>query len=192
METSVSLLERLRTQPDEAAWRRLHDLYRPLIRHWLMRDPSLREEADDLVQDVLAVLVRELPNFDRERLGSFRRWLHTVTVNRLKHFWRSRRHRPHPLGDSSAESLLAQLEDPASELSRQWDRDHDQHVMHRLLELIEPEFTPTTWQAFRRVVFEDEKAAQVAADLGLSVNAVLLAKSRVLSRLRQEGRGLLD
>ena len=36
------------------------------------------------------------------------------------------------------------------------------------------------------------KAAMVAAELKTSVNAVLLAKSRVLSRLRQEMQGLTD
>jgi RNA polymerase sigma-70 factor (ECF subfamily) len=33
---------------------------------------------------------------------------------------------------------------------------------------------------------------EVAAELGLSVNAVYLAKSRVLQRLRTELEGLLD
>jgi hypothetical protein len=46
---------------DEATWRRLDDLYRPLIGRWLLRDPSLREEADDVIQEVMDVLVRELP-----------------------------------------------------------------------------------------------------------------------------------
>jgi RNA polymerase sigma-70 factor (ECF subfamily) len=58
--------------------------------------------------------------------------------------------------------------------------------------LIEPEFTPPTWQAFRRVVLDDAKPAVVAEELGLSVNSVLLAKSRVLKRLREMGRGLID
>jgi RNA polymerase sigma-70 factor (ECF subfamily) len=192
METSVSLLERLRTQPDEASWQRLDDLYRPLIRRWLLRDPTLRRDADDLVQEVMAVLVRELPGFRHERPGSFRRWLRTVTLHRVQAYWRSRQRGPRPLGASPADSVLAQLEDPASDLSRQWDREHDHHVMQRLLELIEPEFTATTWHAFRRVVLDEVKPAQVAAELGMSVNAVLLAKSRVLSRLRWEGRGLID
>ena len=65
METSDSLLERLRTAPDEASWQRLDQLYRPLIRRWLLRDPSLREEAEDVVQEVMGVLVRELPDFQR-------------------------------------------------------------------------------------------------------------------------------
>jgi RNA polymerase sigma-70 factor (ECF subfamily) len=192
METSVSLLERLRAQPDEAAWRRLHDLYRPLIRGWLLRDPTLGDEAEDVVQEVMSVLVRELPRFQHERPGSFRRWLRTITVHRLQAFWRARRNRPRVFSKPLEASPLAQLEDDASALSRQWDEEHNQHVVRRLLEWIEPEFEPTTLRAFRRVVFDEVKPAQAATELRISVNAVLLAKSRVLGRLRREAEGLLS
>jgi RNA polymerase sigma-70 factor (ECF subfamily) len=190
--TSVSLLERLRAQPDEAAWQRLDDLYRPLIRHWLLRDPTVRDEAEDLVQEVLAVLVRELPHFQRQRTGSFRCWLRTITWNRLQAFRQSRQHRPQLLANNSDGSILSQLEDPHSALSRQWDEEHDRHVVRKLMELIEPQFESVTLQAFRRVVFDGVPATHVATELNISVNAVLLAKSRVLKRLRQEGEGLID
>ena len=192
METSASLLERLRTSPDEAAWRRLDDLYRPLIRRWLLRDPSLREEAEDVVQEVMGVLVRELPDFQRRRNGSFRRWLRTVTAHRLGAFYRSRKNRPLALGSPLVDSPLMQLADPKSELGRQWDREHDSHVMNRLMELIAPLFEPTTLAAFRRVAVDGISPAQAAEELGISLNAVLVAKSRVLSRLRQEAKGLID
>ena len=192
METSASLLERLRTSPDEAAWRRLDDLYLPLIRRWLLRDPSLREEADDIVQEVMSVLVRELPGFQRRRNGSFRRWLRTITANRLAAFYRSRKNRPLALGCSAEESPLTQLADPNSQLSRQWDREHDRYVLFRLLELIAPLFEPTTLAAFRRTALEGIAPAQAAKELGLSLNAVLVAKSLVLSTLRQEAKGLID
>ncbi len=61
METSASLLDRLRDRPDEESWRRLDRLYRPLIHRWLQRDPVLKEEADDLAQDVMVVVCQELP-----------------------------------------------------------------------------------------------------------------------------------
>ena len=71
--TSQSLLERLkRPRPDAADWRRLHDLYRPLIGQWLARMSDLRNEADDLAQEVLVVVFRELPNFERRREGPAR------------------------------------------------------------------------------------------------------------------------
>jgi RNA polymerase sigma-70 factor (ECF subfamily) len=189
--TSVSLLERLRNQPDESAWQRLDALYRPLIRRWLLRDPTLHDEAGDLVQEVLTTVVRDLPHFQRGRAGSFRCWLRTITWNRLQAFWQARRHRPQPLGGDAHGSILAQLEDPRSALSRQWDEEHDRHVVRRLMELIELEFEPATLQAFRRTVFDGVKAAEVAAELGISVNAVLLAKSRVLKRLRREAEELI-
>jgi RNA polymerase sigma-70 factor, ECF subfamily len=192
-ETSASLLDRLRLDPDPASWQRLVDLYTPLIRGWLRRQALPNQDADDVVQEVLAVVVRKLPQFEREpRTGSFRRWLRSITVNCLRDFWRAGRHRPRATGDSDFLQVLQQLEDPNSALSRQWDVDHDRHVANRLLEMIRPDFEAKTWQAFRRVALDGAPPDQAAAELGISVNAVFIAKSRVLGRLRQEGKGLLD
>jgi RNA polymerase sigma-70 factor, ECF subfamily len=65
-------------------------------------------------------------------------------------------------------------------------------VLTRLLQLLEPQFEDRTLTAFRLLVFEEAPPVQVAAALGMSVNAVLLAKSRVLARLRKEAEGLID
>jgi RNA polymerase sigma factor (sigma-70 family) len=192
-ETSLSLLNRLRLQPDADAWTRLVDLYTPLIQGWLRRQCVPPADADDLTQEVMTVVVRELPHFEHnQQRGAFRNWLRTITVNRLRILWRSRQTRPLATGDSDFLKTLDELEDPKSDLSRLWDQQHDQHVAHRLMELVEPQFEAATWKAFRRVVLDGVKAALVAAELKMSVNAVLLAKSRVLSRLRQEMEGLTD
>jgi WD40 repeat protein/DNA-directed RNA polymerase specialized sigma24 family protein/tRNA A-37 threonylcarbamoyl transferase component Bud32 len=141
-DTPVSLLERLRLRPDEASWQRLVDLYTPLLRHWLGRYDLPEADAEDLVQDVLSVLVRELPHFTHDlRRGAFRRWLRTILMNRLRYFWRGRQSRP-PGAD--IDDLIDRLEDPGSNLSRLWDEEHDRYVVQRLLELVEPEFEPTT------------------------------------------------
>ena len=140
----------------------------------------------------MSVLVRELPGFQRQRTGSFRRWLRTVTAHRLAAHYRSRRGRPQALGAPPEESPLTQLADPNSELSRLWDEEHDRYVLRRLLDLIEPMFEPSTLAAFRRVALDGASAEQAAGELGLSAGAVWLAKSRVLNRLRQEAEGLID
>jgi RNA polymerase sigma-70 factor (ECF subfamily) len=192
-DTPISLLERLRLRPDEAAWQRLVALYTPLIHNWLRFHSLAAADADDLTQEVLGVLIRELPHFRHDlRRGAFRRWLRTITINRLRTFWRARRARPVATGNGDFESVLDQLEDPDSRLSRLWDQEHDRHVVARLLELIEPEFEPTTWRAFRMLMLEGQPTAQVAVALGISANAARIAKSRVLSRLRQEVEGLID
>lgn len=192
METPASLLERLRIAPEEADWERLDHLYRPLIHRWLLQDPTLGDEAEDLVQEIMTVLIDELPSFERQRLGSFRCWLRTVTVHRLSAYQRERKKHPRAVGGPLAESPLEQLADPHSELSRFWDEEHDAYVLRRLMELIEPQFEAATLAAFRRVVLDGAAPTQAAAELGLTLNAVLLAKSRVLSRLRREAEGFID
>lgn len=192
-ETPVSLLERLRRQPDSQSWKQFVDVYDPLIRRWLQQHAAPYHDAEDVVQEVMGVIVRELPTFAHDgRPGAFRRWLRTVTMNRLRAFWRSRDSRAVAVGHSDFQQMLNELEDPDSGLSRIWDDEHDRHVTHELLRGLEPSFEANTWKAFRAVVMEGKKSAEVASELGISVNAVLLAKSRVLRRLRQERAGLVD
>src|SRR5438067_13263914 len=102
-ETSASLLERLRQSPDATSWQRLVDLYAPLIRRWLRKHLALEQDAEDVQQEVLGVLVRKLPQFRRQpRPGAFRRWLRSITVNCLREHWRRQRGRPVPAGDGRA------------------------------------------------------------------------------------------
>jgi RNA polymerase sigma-70 factor (ECF subfamily) len=192
-ETSATLLQRLNDRSDSVAWQRLVDLYTPLINAWLRRQGVPAEDAEDLTQQVLAIVIREVSQFQHNgRAGAFRTWLRTITINCLRQSWRSRRVRPQTARLPNLDSALDLLEDPASDLSRRWDREHDEFVLHRLLELIEPEFRPATWHAFRRQVVDGAPAEIVAAELGLTVNAVLIAKSRVLSHLRRNSQGLVD
>jgi RNA polymerase sigma-70 factor (ECF subfamily) len=182
------LINRLREHPDDAAaWQRFDTLCRPMLRDWLRRYCLQPHDADDLVQQALEVVVRELPHFEYDpRRGTFPAWLRAILGNRLREFWRSRKGRPWATGPGELNNrVLNQVVDPRSDPGGVWEREHARHVIRRLLARVEPDFSPTTWQAFRRVM-SGEKAAEVAADLNISVNAVYLAKSTVLRRLRQE------
>jgi RNA polymerase sigma-70 factor (ECF subfamily) len=192
METSVSLLERLAGAPTDDDWRLLLDLYQPLLRAWLARAGAPLADADDLVQEVLLVVFREVGGFERRQAGAFRAWLRGILVHRLRNYFRARQYRPTATGDSDFLRRLDELESPHSELSALWDREHDEHVAASLMRRVRGDFAAATWQAFQRHVLEGEPAAQVAEGLGLSLNSVLLAKSRVLKRLRQELAGLVE
>src|SRR5262249_8013502 len=191
--TSRSLLQRVQGQPDAESWSRLVGLYRPLIHAWLSRYRVQASDADDLAQEVLAVVVRELPHFEHSgRPGSVRAWLRGIAAHRMRSFGGAGRCRRAATGDSDFAQMLEQIEDPESPLSRVWDRQHDEHVLARLLELMEQEFEPATVKAFRRTALEAARAEDVAAELGMSTAAVYIARSRVLRRLRQEAEGLID
>ena len=192
-ETSLSLLNRLRRAPESESWNRLVALYAPLLRAWLRKYDVQASDADDLVQEVLLAVSKDLSKFEHAgQPGAFRGWLKAILVNRLRKFWRSRDRRPQARGDSDIDAKLAQLDDPASEMSQIWNREHDQYVLRQLLALAEPHFAPNTWKAFCRVALDGARPDIVAKELEISLNAVCIAKSRVLSRLRQESEGLIE
>lgn len=184
--TSISILERIRDSNDHDAWRTVVDLYTPVIHTWLTSAGLQPADRDDLTQRVFEVLVRQLPAFEHSgRTGAFRAWLRGIVVNFLKEHWRDR---PSP----ATESVLAELVDPSARLSKVWERQHDRHVYRGLAAIVQREVTETTWQAFHRTTLEDQPARQVAVELGISVNAVLIARSRVLTRLRKLAGEMLD
>lgn len=192
-ETSLSLLNHLCHAPESESWDRLVQLYGPLIRAWLRRYNVQDNDADDLVQEVLLAVSKDLGKFEHGgEPGAFRGWLKAILVNRLRKFWQARDRRPKASGDSEIAARLAQLDAPASEMSRIWNRDHDQYVLRQLLALAEPHFEPSTWKAFWRVALDGLKPDVVAEELGISRNAVIISKCRVLNRLRQESEGLIE
>jgi RNA polymerase sigma factor (sigma-70 family) len=191
--TSQSLLDRVAHSADAEAWDRLVSVYRPLLMRWVRSYDVQPADAEDLTQEVLATIFQQLPAFEHnQRTGAFRCWLRQILLNRLRHFWRSRKYTAQATGASSLAERLNQLQDDASALSRIWNAEHDQHVMAQLLEWVRPRFEPQTWEAFWRQVFRGQRADQVAAELGLSLSSVYTARSRVLSTLRRESSGLVD
>ena len=192
-ETSLSLLQHLRDSADGLAWDRMHQIYAPLLKAWLRKYNLQDNDVQDIAQDVLMTLSREIASFEHNgRTGAFRTWVRGIMVNRLRTFWRAKPRRTVASDDSEFEQRLAELADPASEMSKVWNLEHDQHVLRELLSLVESEFETTTWSAFLMVTFDGVEAKAVGQKLGISRNAVFIAKSRVLSRLRQVASGLVD
>jgi RNA polymerase sigma-70 factor (ECF subfamily) len=190
--TRHSLLFRARTG-DEGAWRDLCELYRPLVAGWLRRQSVPDADLDDLVQEIFLAVVRGLPSFSHSgRRGAFRSWLRTIAYNYSCDYWKSPARRMVASGDDAARSALGLLEDPGSPLNRYWDEEHDRYVLRCLFEAVKLEFEPTTVRAFQLVALDGASGAQAAGELGISLTAVYIARSRVLRRLRALAEGLLD
>ena len=191
--THLSLLQRAKDEMGSTTWKEFFDLYSDLIDSWLRRRGLQAQDIEDVRQEVLTVVIRELPKFEHNgRTGAFRAWLRLATANRLRQFWResTRRKNRGDLGQFA--EMADQLEDPDSQLSRMWDIEHDKIVLSKLLDRIESDFKPNTIKAFRRVAVANEDEKRVADELGMTVNAVRIAQSRVLRTLRQLAAGLID
>lgn len=186
--TPVSLLIRLKEPEPEVAWRKFVELYTPLLFYWARRVGVHPPDDDDLVQDVFAVLVRKLPEFNYDAGKSFRGWLRTVVHNQ----WCDRQRRKLAAGGIAFadEDELAALPDPSAD-EEFWEHEHRQRLVARALEVMQSEFEETTWRACWECVVAGRNAAEVAEELGISRNAVYVAKCRVLRHLRQELEGMI-
>jgi RNA polymerase sigma-70 factor (ECF subfamily) len=185
--TSLTLLQRIR-DGDSSGWRRVVDLYSPLVYHWCRRWGVEGADADDVLQEVFHAAAQGIAGFRREREGdTFRGWLRAITRFKALAFQRGRAQHPGPAGGSDAWRLLQELpaaDPPAAEDAE--EEDQLSVLYHRALELLRGEFEPRTWQAFWRTTIDDQPSADVGAELGMTANAVRMAKSRVLRRLREE------
>ena len=185
--TPASLLERLKRTDNQDAWRRFVQLYMPLIYRWASQAGLGENEASDLVQEVFLVLLEKLRDFQYDGRRSFRAWLKTVTLNK----WRELARQRSPGRRTVAVNDLPDAECPdRSELFE--ETEYRQHLVSCAVQIVQADFEPATWKAWCAFVVEGRPAKDVAAELGLSVNAVYLAKGRVLAQLREELRGLVD
>jgi RNA polymerase sigma-70 factor (ECF subfamily) len=185
--TSLSLLKRLREPLQADAWPRFVDLYTPLLYDYARRLGLQETDAADLVQEVFVSLLQKLPDFAYDPQGSFRSWLRTVTVNK----WRELHRRKVATPVDAQGPVLADLPSP-EKVDEFWETEYRQHLVGRVLELLKPEFQPATWTAFSECVLKERPTADVARELGISTNAIYLAKSRVLRRMREELEGMLE
>jgi RNA polymerase sigma-70 factor (ECF subfamily) len=185
--TPGSLLERLRVSNENAAWERFVRLFTPMI-YRVAKGAGLRhDDACEVVQDVFLLLARKMPEFQYDRTKSFRGWLRTVTLNKLREHARRRQLTSQQGNDAN----LSQFADE-SELNLLEEAEYHQSLAARAMELMRAEFSPTTWQACWEHVVSGRTAAAIAEELGISESAVYVAKCRVLQRLRTELAGLLD
>ena len=189
-ETRQSLVDQLRND-SPTAWVELDRLYRPLILGWLRKYGLQKSDVEDVTQDVLSIIFKEIKEFDHNgRTGAFRAWLRLTTVNVTRNFLRKRK--AIGAGTSAVHDMLNQLEDSTTRLTGQFELEHDRVVAQRLLEIVEHQFEPTTMAIFRRHVLENEPAQKAADQLKVPVANVYKAKSRVLRRLRALATEILD
>ena len=193
--TSKSLISRIRAN-DGGAWERLVELYAPLVYYWCREARVAEADSADIAQEVFRAVALHVATFKKsDEVGSFRGWLRVITRNKVNDFLRKLERTPHVVGGSEAQARLAEL--PAAAVSSEnvaaassSDADSERALyrtlFQRALKLIRAEFEERTWQAFWRVVVDDQPATEVAKELDMRPGTVRVCKSRVLHRLRQE------
>ena len=190
-DTLKSLLVRIRDVDDEESWGTFAEIYEPFIEGYLRRRGISGELALDVRQEVLMVVSRRIADFEHNGMkGAFRYWLRSTTVNCLR--THERRQRQESPGGSVFLDIVGQLADDESELSRVWNHEYDRHVVQSLLVRLEPLFQESTLLAFRKTTLDQMTSADVASELGMTRNAVIVARSKVFRKLRELAGEFLD
>lgn len=163
-------------------------LYAPQVIRWGLRSGIRLEDAADIVQEVFRTVAARIAEFRRDSPeDTFRGWLWTITRHKLGDHIRRRRMQPEGVGGSDALGRLHNIaEVTESSTSGSEAPGGAAALCRQALEAIRGEFGERTWQAFWRHAVEDRSGVEVAAELGMTPNAVYLAKARVLRRLRDE------
>jgi RNA polymerase sigma-70 factor (ECF subfamily) len=192
--TRVTLLARIRDGQDGDAWREFVQIYGPVV-YRFARNRGLQDaDAADLMQDVLRSVARNAARMEYDPTrGTFRGWLYTVTRNKIYNFLNGQRHRPRGSGDADAhERLDATPARDSDGPDADWEREYQRQLTDRAMDRVKHEFQRNTWDAFWQTAVDGKAAAEVGISLKMTAGAVYVAKSRVLARLREEVRKMID
>ena len=181
--TSTTLLDGLRVNA-AGTWQRFSQTYRPVILYWVLKRISNRETANDVTQEVLLAVHKQISKFDREAgAAKFRSWLKTITLRKTADYFRAQKELGE--GGTDAHIALGQVEtgdeDSPNETSTELAI-----LVKSLAAIMKTRFRETTWFSFWRTMVDGLDARQVADELNISHAAVRKNKSRVLEILQNE------
>lgn len=200
---SASLLARLQDpHRNEAAWARLLDLYSPRVYRACRRAGVPARDVGDVAQEVFHDVIAGIVGFRSDRPGdTFQGWLTRITQRRIADYWRFRHQtlEGEAVGGSDAGAWIANVPGPESSSENtptltdpNEPEEDDFELRLRALQLIETRFAYRTWRACWLVVVERRPVEAVAEHLGMTANAVRIAKSRVLACLWSEFGAMLN
>jgi RNA polymerase sigma factor (sigma-70 family) len=181
-ETSLTLMDLLRRSPrDAGAWDRFVRRYRPKIYGWCRRRGLQEADAEDVAQDVIALLTRKMAGFRYDPSRRFHAWLKTITRHALSDLLASRYR---VVGDGPT-PILETIE-ARVDLDRRIDEVFDRELLELAIARVRARVAAATWDAFRLTTFEGCSGAEASGRLGIPVASVFVSKHRVQKMLREE------
>jgi RNA polymerase sigma-70 factor (ECF subfamily) len=184
--TSPTLLGRLADSPtDQAAWTEFVDRYGSQIYGWCQRWGLQPADTQDVTQNILLELARQMGDFRYDPAGSFRAWLKTVAYRAWCKFAQARRRPGLGSGDSAVASLLESVA-AGDDLLGRLEEESERELLEKAMARVRLRVQPHTWEAFRLTALEDRPGGEVAQQLGMKVATVFVARSNVRKMIEEE------
>lgn len=180
--TRNSLILRLRDRTDADAWREFVVIYEPIIYRVAASRGMQHADAMELVQRVLFSVAKAIHRFEPDEKGAkFRTWLYRIAHNEFCKQYAACR-KDHASGDSAVREFLAEV--PAHD-EQDFLREYRRSVFRWAAARVRSQVKPSTWDAFWRTSVDGMSVKEVAHEIGISVGAVYIARSRVMARLQE-------
>ncbi len=192
--TRYSLLSRLQNWDDWESWKEFFDTYWRLIYSVAIRSGLTETEAQDVVQETMISVAKDIQKFRRDRqLGSFKGWLRNLTRWRIADQLRKRAGAESRATTADAGELAAaetaELADPTgSGLETAWDDEWQANLLSAAMERVKRRVKEEHYQMFDLYVVKGLPVAKVAEILGVSAGRIYLAKFRVAALIKKEMR----
>lgn len=185
--TRASLILRLPTVSDAAAWREFTEIYEPFVYRFGLRKGLQHADACELVQEVLVAVARAIGRYEiDEARAQFRTWLFRIARNCLLKQWAKQRRAAMVVDSGVWEQLSDSLEETTSDPQEDDFREYRREVLSYALLRVRRSVKPLTWEAFRLTALQQRSVDEAAAELKINRGMVYVARSRVISRLRDE------
>jgi RNA polymerase sigma-70 factor (ECF subfamily) len=194
--TRATLIQRLKNWQDQPSWQEFFDTYWKLP-YGVARKAGLSDaEAQDVVQETMASVAKHMPTFEYDpAIGSFKAWLAKLTRWRIIDQIRKRQsliQDPSAGGDSpTGTGAVEKIIDPESlALDDLWNAEWERNLVEAAIANVKRKIDPQKYQIFDFYVNKQWPAEKVAAQFGVPVPQVYLAKHRVTELIKAEVKRL--
>ena len=185
-DTSLTLLQRLRTSPaDEESWQAFVKRYGGKIHSWCRGWGLQASDAEDVTQNVLLELSRQMQQFEYDPSGKFRAWLKTVTHHAWYDYRKRRSNRECGSGDSQVLTMLNSIE-ARDDLIREIEEECNRELFEAAMKRVQSRVQPHTWEAFRLLTFEKLSGKEVGERLNIRPGTAFVANNKVRHMLQEE------
>jgi len=188
--TRHTLIRRACDPSDQAAWVEFDRVYRRFIAYILGQIGVPAGEIDDVAQQIMLTLTRDLPGYDRQRAG-FRTWLSAVIRHAaFAHLKRNRR-RPDQTVASPELAPGRELEGSEPEIDRLIEAEWATYIASLGMERVRERFQGNAIEVFE-LSLDEVPVEEIASRTGLTVASVYTLRKRVKKRLYLEIRSLIE
>lgn len=185
-DTRESLIQRLPNGADSDAWQQFLDIYEPLLYRLGTQRGLQPADAEDFVQEVLTAVAKSIEQWTEDDSDRpFRAWLFRIASNLSVNFLTRRKHQRLGDGGSNAQRRLEELPAPAGEEPSEFELEYRRELFRWAAERVRSSVSRQVWTAFWHTAICEKPIKQVASDLGMSVGAVYVARSRMSKRIAE-------